>query len=376
MVLKRAAGIAGMQQQARRVAERLHARGVPVTLVTRSPARELPPLPYPVRAIPARNGWSFAQRLFRELCRLRDEYDVVHVHGVALEMLAAVAAARVTHRPLIVKPSTAGPGTPLHAWASRPAPVRRLALHFLAPVTAWVSISEHTRADLLRLGVPPERIVPIPNGVDTAVYAPLPEPERRALRAELGLAASDLVIAAACRLAPHKRVDRLIRLFADLAHDVPEARLWIMGAGRERPTLEALAARLPSGARIRFWGGIPPDAVRRNLQAADVFALLSRWEGLSNALLEAMACGLAIVATDVSGARDALTDGETGLLVPAESDQAARHALRRLAVDERLRRRLGGAAAATARARFDLNGTVERLLALYTRVCGRAPAAD
>jgi glycosyltransferase involved in cell wall biosynthesis len=372
MVVKRSGGLGGMQVQAGRVSLRLLEMGVPVSLLTRAQDPGDPPAYWTERVerhdLPDRGQWQFAKSVYRFLTKQAYNYDVVHVHGFGPETFAAMSARRRTGKPLVVKPSTAGPGTKLHAYArwfsALPAPVRGV----WQRVDAWASISGETRADLERLGVPPERIADIPNGVDTRRHHPLAQAERAALRAELGIAPEEVLICCAARLAPHKRVDLLIRAFSGILDTIPGARLWIAGYGEERDRLEALRQNLPGGERVRLLGKVRFDEMCRTMQAADMFALLSRWEGLSNALLEAMACGLPCVVSDVSGMSDVVRHEATGLVVPPDDERTAREVLALLAADPALRTRLGAEAARTIVGQYSLDQTCERLLGLYARL--------
>jgi glycosyltransferase involved in cell wall biosynthesis len=151
--------------------------------------------------------------------------------------------------------------------------------------------------------------------------------------------------------------------------------LWIAGIGEEEARLRELAA--PTGDRIKLWGGLAAKEVPELLRSADIFSLLSLWEGLPNALLEAMACGLAPVVTGVSGSSDVVEHQVSGLLVPPDDESATRAALQRVLTSAALRQELGAAATQVVRERYDLNVTVTRLLDLYAAcLSGRtAPAA-
>ena len=376
MVVKRSSGLGGMQVQAGRVSLRLLEMGVPVSLLTRAQDPCDPPAYWterlPRHDLPDRGQWAFAAAVYGFLTRRAAEYDLVHVHGFGPETFAAMAARGRTGRSLVVKPSTAGPGTKLHAYArwfgGLPVPIRRV----WRRVDGWVSISGETRSDLERLGAPRERIADIPNGVDTRRHHPLEEAERTALRAELGIAPEEVLVCSAARLAPHKRVDLLMRSFADILNSEPTARLWIAGYGEERDRLEALRQELPGGERIQLLGKVRFDEICRIMQAADLFALLSRWEGLSNALLEAMACGLPSVVSDVSGMSDVVRHEVSGLVVPPDDEHAAQESLAALAADPAFRARLGAEAARTIVERYSLDQTCEWLMELYQRLtCSR-----
>lgn len=368
MVLKRASGRGGMQQQARRVATRLRLRGVPVSLVSHStsPVRIWPgwTRELPTRYLVAPDQWRFAAALFRHLLRYRAAYDVVHVHGFGLETFAAMLARKATGKPLVVKPSTAGAGTKLDRYARLCRAVPGSGSVW-SGVDAWISISEQTTADLLRMRVPRARIAFVPNGVDTERFRPLSPDARQKLRNELGLEPDDLLVVTACRLAPHKRADLLIRAFVGLVPEFPHARLWVMGDGEQRGELGRLLEGSPGGERVKLWGHVKSGALRRHLQAADLFALLSLWEGLSNALLEAMACGAPPVVSAVSGMVDVIRPGVTGLAVPPDDEAAARLALRELLADAERRRAMGEAAARAARGEHGLDQTASRLCAVY-----------
>jgi GalNAc-alpha-(1->4)-GalNAc-alpha-(1->3)-diNAcBac-PP-undecaprenol alpha-1,4-N-acetyl-D-galactosaminyltransferase len=148
-------------------------------------------------------------------------------------------------------------------------------------------------------------------------------------------------ILGAGRLVHQKGFDILVRAFSVVAREAPQLRLVIAGEGPEAQQLRDLAAGLGLGSRVTFLGNV------RNLSAlmkhALAFVLSSRYEGFPNVLLEALASGLPIVATDCpSGPREILRDGEFGLLVPCENPQALADALRRVATDVDLRQRLSG----------------------------------
>lgn len=371
MVLKRSAGRGGMQQQARRVATRLRHRGVPVSLVSHcTQAARVKPgwtRELPTRYLLAPDQWRFAAALLRHLLRYRQAYDLVHVHGFGLETFAAMAARKVTGKPLVVKPSTAGAGTKLDRYAhfSRSIPGSG---SVWKPVDAWISISEQTTADLLRMRVSRERIAFVPNGVDTDRFRPLLPEARDALRRELGLEPQELLVVTASRITAHKRADLLTQAFVSLVPEFPQARLWVMGDGEQRKELQRLLASSPGGERVKLWGHVKSGTLRRHLQAADVFALLSLWEGLSNALLEAMACGLPPVVSAVSGMVDVIQPGITGLAVPPDDQVAATAALRELLADSERRSAMGRAAAQSAQREHGIDQTADRLCAVY-RAC-------
>jgi glycosyltransferase involved in cell wall biosynthesis len=155
------------------------------------------------------------------------------------------------------------------------------------------------------------------------------------------------VVVSTGRLVPVKGYDRLIRAFTWVAEAHPDWRLRICGGGEERPALEALVGELRLGDRVELPGRVRD--VEAALEAASVFALASRVEGLPVALLEAMAKGLAVVSVDTGGC-ELIEHGVDGLLVPPGDDPALARAICALIESEPLRRRLGAAARRTAAA--------------------------
>ncbi len=180
-------------------------------------------------------------------------------------------------------------------------------------VDGLIAVSPEVKESILAtmVGVSADKIAVIPNGVDTRRYRQ--SASREATRARLGLSAAERVVAVVATFKEQKGHRYLIEAARALAHDFPDTRYLLIGDGELRPDIERqIAADL--GASFRLLG-MRPD-VPELLAAADLFVLPSLWEGLPMALIEAMAAGLPVVATDVSGTRGVMLDGETGLLVP------------------------------------------------------------
>ena len=204
-----------------------------------------------------------------------------------------------------------------------------------------------------------ERIVVIPN--------PFPAPPVRAPGAK-GPAGSRRTIVGVGRLGHEKGFDLLIRAFASVANARPEWDLLILGEGSERAALAAEIAELGLASRVAMPGQDPEPL--EALQRADLFVLPSRYEGFPNALCEAMACGLPVIAFDCkSGPADIVRHGVDGLLVPAEDVSALASAMTDLAGDAERRRLLGERATAVA-ARFP----IERIAAEWERVLRDGPS--
>jgi glycosyltransferase involved in cell wall biosynthesis len=186
---------------------------------------------------------------------------------------------------------------------------------------AVIHVSESQAAEAGPLGLAPDgRSRVIVNGIDAEQVRTIAARDPLS-RAGLGLKPDGLVIGTIARLDPVKRLDALVLALPLLLRRVPEVQLLIVGDGPEREPLRALADRLDVGGSVVFAGAVPDAA--RVLPLLDLYVTASRREGLPLAVLEAMACGLPVLATRVVGHVDAVLDGVTGQLVPVDRLAAA-----------------------------------------------------
>jgi glycosyltransferase involved in cell wall biosynthesis len=365
----------GAERQMLALASRLQRRGHAVRVATlrrRGEAARAEAGGIPVdRAIRSvGGGWlyaaTYASSLAWYLWRRRGDYDVVHAHVVYLDAIVAGWLRRWTAKPVIAKGACSGPSGDAARLSRMP---RRLALGGLHRVDTVVAVSRDVREELVRFGIPPERVVHIPNGVDTRRFAPVAD--RETLRQRMELRGRVAVFVG--RLDAQKGVDILLAAWPRVAAALPDARLLIIGAGPDEAALRAQAAGLPAAARP-VWCG-ERDDVAPYLQGADAVVLPSRAEGLSNALLEAMACGAACVASRIGGNDELIEDGRTGVLVPPNDAPALAQAMSRLLAAPDEARRLGLAARAAVEQDYAMDAVVERYASLYVAL-GEGMAAE
>jgi glycosyltransferase involved in cell wall biosynthesis len=270
--------------------------------------------------------------------------DVVVSFGDTTNV-ACLAAAAGLRIPVVVAERCDPRLTPANpAWRA----LRRAAY----PLAATVVAQTQAAASWFRAGGV-RRVAVIPN--------PVALPVRAGAAADPWPGGAPLLLGVG-RLVAQKGFDLLVGAFARVAPGFPDWRLLILGEGPERARLESLAARPGLAERVRLPGvsADPAPAYRR----ASLFALPSRFEGFPNALVEAMACGLPVVAADCpSGPAEIVRHGVDGLLVPAGDEAALAAALARLMADPGARRALGDAARGVTE-RFSL----ERVLGLWDAV--------
>jgi glycosyltransferase involved in cell wall biosynthesis len=205
----------------------------------------------------------------------------------------------------------------------------------------FLVISESTRDDLVRRGIGAERVSVVHCGLDHQAYRPDP----RAPKAERP---SILFVG---RLRRYKGVDWLVRALPGIREKVPDARLVVVGDGPHRARLETLTARLGLSGSVEFLGHLPLAEKARRMREAWVLVQPSPKEGWGLTVVEAGACGTAVVAADSPGLRDSVRRDETGLLVPFGDRAALAAALVRVLSDPPTRDRLAAAGVAWA-ARF------------------------
>jgi glycosyltransferase involved in cell wall biosynthesis len=258
--------------------------------------------------------------------------------------------------------------TRMSVWRGISSAVYRLYAQALAECDAVIIFGDVQREILAGLGVPRDRIHVLPNGVDVDRYRPAPDARPRG--GVLGKLSADRVFSYVGRLDPEKNVDVLLGAFLDA--DPPAGLgLVVVGGGVGRRSLE----RRFRDPRIVFTGIITDERDRiAILQRSDAFFLPSSVEGLSLAMLEAMACGAATVATDVGSDGEALR-GAGIVLDPTHLDAELRAAIRLLVESPHVSALLGELARARALERFSLSTNLDRLMELYGTLVSRKELA-
>ncbi len=359
--------LGGTQRQCWLLARELHRRGHEVVVLTRggkdAPADELRE-GVAVRRTPAL-GPGHMQSIMWTLTAaawLRHQgrrFEVLQCYQLLSPAHIGILG-RSGRQAVVVRPACSGPyGDVAEARRLPLTGIRRL---LLQRADAFVTLTPAIEAELVEFGLGTVPCHRIPNGVDLMAFAPAADAERRALRARLGLPEDRVVCAFVGRLTPQKDPALLLEAWA-IGH-WPQAHLVLVGDGPLRPRLEASVTSGPTRGQVTFAGATAD--VASYLKAADLLVLPSLAEGMSNVILEAMACGLPIVATDLIGNREVMGgDGQAGRLVPPGDPAALAEAVGMLLRTPTLRDKLGGAARAMVAERFDIQRVVTQYLSLY-----------
>jgi glycosyltransferase involved in cell wall biosynthesis len=305
--------------------------------------------------IPPQLGLGAFRRVRRHLAEVRPA--LVHTHLGYADLLGGPAARSLRIPCVTTIHSHAPPATTRERVRSHMTTVARR-----TSAARVIAVSESARAAYLASGVrDPQRVVVLRNGIGGR---PAPG-SGAAVREELGLAPDDLVVGMVSSLRPEKAHDVAIAAAGLLLPRFPALRLVVVGDGPLRSEIERAAA--PLGDRVVL-AGYRPD-VMAVLDAADVLLHPSRHDTLPTAILEAMACSVPVVATDVGGIAELVVDGDTGMLgegPPVAADLAA--ALAPLLADRALRRHMGNAGRERFEAEFSIDRWARRMRELYLSV--------
>ncbi len=331
-------------------------------------------------------GWT--------LWHQRQYYDVLHVCQLNLTALPAAIVCRLTGKSmLIVIVSAAGSGlgkvTKSHDKAS-------LIAGPLDATTSWLQVDQQTPSGgdlegLERFGKPVVRLVHsllhrthtsivilssrmrdylaahdfdlpdvqlIPNGVDVTRFTPA--------HGDTSIGAREQVVVCVSKLRYEKGIDVLLQAWQLVHEQAPQARLIMVGSGYLQTQLVCMAKALDIATSVEF-AGLQND-VPAQLHRGSLAVLPSRWEGMPNALLEAMSCGLPGVATRVSGSEDIIQHGVNGLLVESEDYQGMAQALLTLLHDPQLAQKYGQAARETVERHYSFEQIMDRYVELYQRI--------
>ncbi len=260
--------------------------------------------------------WSMLP-FIRRLQNEGRQFDLIDAHYMYPDGVAAVWLGKKLGLPVVVTSR----GTDVSLIPQYPLP-RRLIQGAIRGAAALVTVSAALKTALVALGAPDQKVTVLRNGVDTSLFRPAAD--RDSIRASLGLKRKTLVSVGLLidRKGHHRTIEAMSHL--------PEHELLIAGEGPERARLTALIEKLGLTDRVRLLGARPHDTLPALYSAADASVLASSREGWANVLLESMACGTPVVASNIWGNPEVVQTRDAGLIAPENTPEGIAAAVRAL----------------------------------------------
>jgi glycosyltransferase involved in cell wall biosynthesis len=313
---------------------------------------------------------SFWAALGRFLVHRRRFFDVIHSHGAGQHGAASLIG-RLLGKPTIMKVTMADSDL---AFARQGRIWGRINRFTASRYDRYIATTEAIAGEFRAQQLGVDRVRLIPNGVDTDKNHPLPLADRRRLRAALGLPGGPIVTYVGI-INARKNVDGILRVWETAVRRGADGHLLLVGPIPEGSHAEPFYRDLRRfisehglADRVSFTGYTPD--VTSYLQASDVLFFPSRQEGMPNAVLEAMACGLPCLTTESAGAETIVSHGVNGFAAAIDDENAMVRFVLELVSSEPLRARMGAAARQTAVSRFSLDTIARRYVDLYRELLG------
>jgi glycosyltransferase involved in cell wall biosynthesis len=358
--------VGGTEKQALTLASHLVANGIDVTILTSRFRRRWKRTEYiqnvrvirlPSPRIQVIGAMVFLTCLICYLIKHRNHYSIIHAFQIGYTSFVSILLAMVLRIPSLIKVASSGSGGDIRR--ARKTAWGKLCLLMAKKATRIIAVSDSVKKELMEEHVHPTAIESIANGVDLELYQP--HRDKPAMRRRCKLPDRNTIIYTG-RLSPEKGIDVLVRSFAQLVKTQP-CQLLIIADGPEQEAVVKLICEHNLDGSVLLVSNA--EEVAPYLEASDLFVLPSRFEGLSNALLEAMACGLPVISTRVGGSRDIIADGVSGLLVAVDATDQLRDAMARVICERQLAVALGENARSAVEARHDMKSVANAYCALY-----------
>jgi glycosyltransferase involved in cell wall biosynthesis len=246
------------------------------------------------------------------------DFDLIDAHYVYPDGFAAVLLGRLFRKPVVVSAR----GSDINLYRDFPL-IQKLLRHTLRKADSVIAVCQALKEAMIRLKIPGEKISVIPNGVDSGKFYAVHKAEARK---KLGLPIHKKVVLSIGYLIPRKGFDLLIKALEILFEEFHEKNLYlvIVGEGKSRRELEEMISALNLDQHVRLAGPIPHRELHLWYSAADLFCLASSREGWPNVLLESLACGTPVVATDVWGVPEIIGSEQIGLLTKRSEREIAK----------------------------------------------------
>ncbi len=301
----------------------------------------------------------------RKICKVIKEnnINIIHAHQYTAYFYSLMSSFLMNKRPKLVYTEHGRHYPEVFRW--KRAVINQVLHHF---THSFVAVSEAVKESLVKYEkLPAKKIKIVLNGIDMGEFS---SKKRPGLSKELGLMDGDLVVATMSRLIEAKNHQMLIKAFPSVLEKVPNAKLMIVGDGEYRTELESLALECKIGTRVVFTG--LRDDIKDILAFVDVLSLMSFYEGTSMTLLEGMAAGLPIVASNISGNKYLVDDNVSGFLIPLDEPGLLSECLVRLLMDKNIRSKMGREGKKNLSERFSREKMSMKYAEIYTNLLQKA----
>jgi len=371
--------LGGSARQAYTMADRLNKKGLSLMVITRRLDVGIPKLDnvevHSVRSLmPCKHSLSdftflnflisisFSLGAVMRLLVWRKRFEIVQFYGASLPLLLCLPLLKILRKKIVAKISGARKGMEVGSLRGFVfAPVLAVVFSF---TDRFIVMSDELREGVLSEKFSESKVVKIPNGVDTGIFAPAQEERYYELRRKLGFEGGKVFLYSG-RLAEGKGIEFLIKAMTEV-DAVDNILLVLLGNGVVEDNLRMMAYELTLGNFLRFEGTV--SNVADYLNAADIFVFPSLSEGMPNALLEAMACGLPVIASKIGGVVDVVEDGKSGILFEPGDVSGLASAMVRLLNDNELRFKLGAEARKRIVDSFSIDKIADEYINLYKEV--------
>ena len=288
------------------------------------------------------------------------------LHGQSIVGHTILAAATGFH-PLVVTSM----GSDILIYTRNSTLARYAIRYVLSKADAVTAHGENLRSEIVRFGVDPGKVFSIISGVDLSDFSP--ESKDRRIRDSYDIPDGPIVISTR-RMSPVHDVETLVRAVPLVAKAIPNVTFLLVGDGETRRVLQDVATKLGVQDIIRFVGNVPHGELSRYLASSDIYVSTSISDGLSVSTMEAMACGLPLVVTDVGDNHLWIKNEENGYLIPIKNPEALAERVTYLAQNSNVRARLGVGNRRLAEEKADLETNMNESFEVYERAiarCGR-----
>ncbi len=387
--------VGGMETGARSLAASLASRGIRLFFVTRRIERNLKKKAevdgITVYRVPPSGGnsrlrWVMILTCIFALARQRNNYDIIFVPGFRVLGISAVIISKIFRKKCILRAESNGEMsgefftgglkqfnlTRSNFFISSLISIRN---KLLARADAFVSMSSELTSEFISCGVPRESVYLIPQGVDVDEFHPVSSKERFDLRGKLRLPKNDKLVVFTGRLVSYKGIPLLLKVWDTICQNHGAVKLVIVGTGGTdmfncENELKQFVESRGLQENVIFTGAV--DNVNEYLQSCDIFVFPTSNEAFGISLIEAMACGLAVISTTIGGIKDIIIDGKNGLAIEPENQVQLQSAMEKLMNDPVLCETIGKNAVQTVCEKYTTDITALKYIDLLNKYGNRS----